>query len=135
MNATKLKLIGMALAAAVIVGCGTASMTGSPVYNVSGAPIDTYGKPVTMTDVERAIIRAGLALGWQMRPVKPGHIQGTLNLRTHTAVVDITYDTKSYNIAYKDSTNLDYNDGRIHRNYNGWIQNLEKGIRAQMAAI
>jgi hypothetical protein len=135
MNTNTLKLFSIAVAAAVIVGCGTASMTSNPIYNVSGAPIETFGKPITLTDVERAIIRAGLALGWQMRPLKPGHILGTLNVRTHTAVVDITYDTKTYNIAYKDSANLDYKDGQIHRNYNGWIQNLEKGIRAQMAGI
>lgn len=135
MHSNALKLIGIALTAAVMIGCGTAGMTGNPIYNVSGAPIETFGKPATMADVERAIIRAGLQRGWIMRPVKPGHILGTLNVRQHSAVVDITYDTKSYNIAYKDSSNLDYNDGRIHRNYNGWIQNLEKDIRAQMAGI
>lgn len=65
----------------------------------------------------------------------PGKISGTLKLRRHVAVVDIPYDTQSYSIKYVDSTELNYADGNIHKNYNGWIQNLEKGIRAQLMAL
>ena len=52
-------------------------------------------------------------------------------------MVDIKYDHKSYSIDYKDSTNLNHDaaKGQIHRNYNGWIQNLDKAIQAQLSAI
>jgi hypothetical protein len=47
-------------------------------------------------------------------------------------VVDIEHDAKSYSIKYRDSQNLNFADGQIHKNYNGWIQNLDKAIRAQL---
>ncbi len=117
--------LGLVLAA-LIAGCRTA-----PILNVVDAPV-VANKPASMADVQEAIRRAGAALGWQMESVKPGLMQGTLALRTHKAVVDIPYSTKAFSIRYKDSVNLDYTGENIHSNYNGWIQNLEKGIRAQL---
>jgi hypothetical protein len=35
----------------------------------------------------------------------------------------------------KDSTNLDYDGNTIHKNYNGWVENLDKAIRVQLAKI
>lgn len=77
-------------------------------------------------------MRAGKSAGWQMKEMKPGYIFGTLNVRKHVAVVDVNYSVKSYSIRYKDSTELNYDGGKIHPNYNGWIQNLDKAIRAQL---
>jgi hypothetical protein len=81
-----------------------------------------------------------MGLKWEMEVAAPGHIIGTLDLRKHVAVVDITYDTKTYSITYKKSTNLMMvsDDGTpvgIHPNYNGWIQNLNAAIRQQFVAI
>jgi hypothetical protein len=116
-----------AVAAAALAACV------QPIYNVKSAPVEAPGgKPPTMAEVEKAIVRAGSSLGWRMQPVKEGHVVGTLHLRAHTAVVDITYDTKTYNITYKDSMELNYDGTNIHKNYNGWIQNLDKGIRTQL---
>jgi len=52
-------------------------------------------------------------------------------------VVDIAYDTKAFSITYKDSSNLQYDAAKseIHKNYNGWVQNLENGIRAQLNVL
>lgn len=118
-------LLGLVLAASV-AGCRTA-----PVLNVENAPV-VANKTPTMQDVQSAITRAGAALGWKIEPVKPGLMQGTLNLRTHTAVVEIPYSTTAFSIRYKDSANLNYTGDSIHSNYNGWVQNLEKGIVAQL---
>ena len=110
--------------------------SGAPIYNVLSAPIPP-NPAATMENIEKAIMRAGLTLGWQIAPKGPGKAEGVLVLRTHRAVVDITYDTKSFSITYKDGLNLDYRekDKTIHSNYNGWIQNLEKGIRAQVTVL
>ena len=75
------------------------------------------------------------AYGWQMVPKGPGNIEGTLILREHRAVVDVRYDTKTYSIKYKDSSNLQYDGASIHKNYNGWIQNLDNGIRARLTGL
>ncbi len=70
-----------------------------------------------------------------MKSIAPGHILGVLHLRSHVAKVDITFDTKTFNIQYKDSVNLDYKteDGAntIHSNYNGWIHRLVAAIMSQ----
>jgi len=109
-------------------GCRTADL-----YNVRGAPGSS--KAVSLGDVETAIRRAGHRLGWQIVPQGPGRAEGTLVLREHRAVVDITYDTKSYSILYKDSSNLNYDGKTIHSNYNGWIQNLDKAISKELLAL
>jgi len=115
------------LSAVLLGGCRTA-----PVYNVTEAALPS-GKQHSMKDVEAAILRAGDKLGWTMRAVKPGEVQGTLALRTHVAVVSIPYSQKGYSIVYKSSENLNYDGTQIHSNYNGWIQNLERRINVELA--
>ena len=122
-------LKSFAAVAAVLLLTGFGS--GTPVYNVTSSfPVSPTA---TLEGLERAIMRGGILLGWDMQPVGPGKVQGILNIRTHRAVIDITYDIKSFSITYKDSVNLDYraSDNTIHSNYNGWIQRLERNIRAQ----
>ena len=125
--------LGLIIAAGILL---VAACAPAPVLNISKAPVQTVsGHKASLDEVGNAITRAGVALGWQMQTVKPGNIVGTLNLRGHTAVVDITYDTKTYSITYKDSTNLKYNGEKIHKNYNSWIQNLDRDIRAQLSTL
>ncbi len=80
------------------------------------------------------IRRAGAGLGWRMEPLAPGLVRGTLNLRTHQAVVDVPHDTQRFNIRYVSSSNLDHDGNAIHRTYNSWVQNLQNAIMAQPAA-
>jgi predicted small secreted protein len=126
---SKFMWVVAAFAMLAAAGCNTMQ----PVQDVVDAPITSPGKPLTMAEVQRAIERAGAGLGWQIKPVKPGQLTGQLDLRTHRALVDITHNTKTYNIKYRDSTDLGAKDGQIHRNYNGWVQNLDKAIRAQLS--
>lgn len=117
--------------------CGCVS---EEIYNVKDAPVTAFpGNELTLNQVGKAIVVAGVGLHWQMALAEPGHIVGTLNLRTHQAVVDVNYDTKFYSITYKSSKNLLIVDGNgnpsgIHRNYNSWIRNLDNAIRAQIVA-
>ena len=116
-----------------VMGC----RGGGQIYNVKDAPVTTAtGKEVTLDQVTKAIIAAGAGLNWSMAVVKPGQIVGTLNIRSHTAIVDIPYDTKTYSIIYKESVNLKYNADKqtIHENYRGWIQNLDNAIRGRLTA-
>ena len=85
-------------------------------------------------EVRSAILRAGAALGWQMKDEDSNKLVGTILLRDHSAVVEIPYTSSNYNINYRSSTNLQESGGSIHKNYNGWIQNLTRGINAQLTA-
>jgi hypothetical protein len=124
---SSLVLAGIVIA--MLGGCRSAG-----IYNVSAAPV-VANKAVSMDDVQKAIIRAGASLGWQMKPVEPGLIVGTLTLRTHMAMVNVKYDAKTYSITYKDSSNLDYTGDSIHKNYNGWVTNLDRGIQSQLSNL
>ena len=118
---------------AVIVGC----RSGGQLYQVKDAPVQTAtGKEPSLEEVQKAIIQAGAALGWTMALVKPGEIMGTLNVRSHQAVVSIPYTSKSYSILYKDSSNLKYDAEKqtIHENYTGWIQRLDGAIKSRLTA-
>ena len=129
-----------AFAAAILLS--TASLTANaacmrcdPIFNVADAPATSAsGKALTNEQVKQGIIRAGVALGWVMKEAGPGKLHGHLAVRKHTADIEIPYSSKGYSINYKGSTNLDEADGKIHKNYNGWIQNLSKGINAQLSA-
>ena len=114
----------------VLTGCGRAA----PIYNVESSPLNAP-ETATTAQIEQAIVKAGTGLGWEIKPDGPGHATGTLKLRTHVAIVDISYDTKSFSIKYKDSVNLNYSNGWIHPNYSSWVHNLEKAIREEATQI
>ena len=124
------KFAAVVIAAAALAGCNT-----MPIQNVSNAPVVTAtGKSLSNDQVRAAIVRAGGALGWQMREEGPGMLIGTLNLRKHTAIVAIPYSSRTYSVEYRSSVNLEEQNGTIHKNYNGWIQNLQQAINAQLSA-
>lgn len=121
-------LLTMLTAILMLTACRTA-----PVLNIDNAAIPEGPTPLTMTEIEGAIVKAGTGLGWSMSLIKPGHIVGTLNVRSHQAVVDVTYNEKDFNIDYKSSNNLKYNGKKIHHKYNNWVLNLEDAINNQIA--
>jgi hypothetical protein len=121
--------------AAFAIALFVAGCTSAPIMNVNEAAVSSAsGKSLTSDQVRSAIVRAGAALGWQMKDEKAGLLIGTLQLRSHTAVVEIPYSPTSYSIKYRSSVDLDEKGGNIHKNYNGWIQNLTRGINAQLSA-
>ena len=119
---------------ALCLGASTASWSAQLIQNVNDASV-VSSNPVQIAQVKTAIMVAGTSLGWKMDEVSPGLIQGTLNLRKHTAVVDVPYSTTKYSIVYKSSINLDEKDGQIHRNYNSWVQNLSKKIGTELLRL
>jgi hypothetical protein len=114
-----------------VAGCAP-----QPIYNVKESMVTSPAtNAVTKEQVRAAIIRAGGALGWIIKDEGPDKLSGTLVLRTHTAVVDIPYSPEKYSIVYRSSINLNEKGGKIHKNYNGWIQNLNKGINTQLSLL
>ena len=126
------KVVIPSVLAILLIACA-----GHPIHNVDNAPINVSNANYDLSDVTKAIQRAGAGLGWQMKEETPGHIVGTLYLRSHVAVVDVTYTLDEYSISYRESQNLNYDptNNTIHKNYNGWIQNLSRAIDAQVVAL
>lgn len=132
MSSKLLNVITVSALAVLLIACAP-----TPVRNVENAPVNVSSTNYDLSDVAKAIKTAGTGLGWQMKEQTPGHIVGSIYLRSHVAVVDITYTLDEFSINYKDSTNLKYNaaSNTIHKNYNGWIQNLTDAINKHLVRI
>jgi hypothetical protein len=125
--------IRFAIAAVIL---GLAACAAVPVYNVSNAPATgASGKALQASQVRQAIVTAGSPLGWSIADAGPGRLEGVLRRRDHTAVVDIPYSTTAYSNQFKSGENLKAADGNIHKNYNGWVQNLDRNIRAELSRL
>ncbi|MCF6308961.1 MAG: hypothetical protein L3J19_00575 [Sulfurimonas sp.] len=129
----KLGLIALVLSLS-FAGCRTASIQNVPEQSV--VTLSTK-KNISNDDVFKAILRAGVGLGWNVHKIEEGVAEATLHLRTHKAVVTIKYDTNTYTISYKESSNLKYDREKqtIHQNYNGWITNLNQAIQSQLTLL
>ncbi len=87
-----------------------------------------------LTDVRQAILEACPMTGWAPRDLGNNTIEATLFIRTHVAVVNITYSTSGYTIRYKNSSHLNADGTKIHSSYNRWVQNLSNNINAKLAS-
>ncbi|WP_207538038.1 hypothetical protein [Sabulicella rubraurantiaca] len=126
MTAQRRTLLLLALTLPAIAACGRQAAL---VSEVDGE----FQGPGNLSDRALQIRRAGASLGWSMSDFQPGLMRGTLNLRSHQAVVDIPYDRNRFRIRYVDSTNLNASAGTIHPNYNSWVQNLRNAIMRESA--
>lgn len=131
----RLRFNGISIFLVLMLAVFMAGCHSNPIMNVEDAAVVTNKSQTSMEDVKSAITRAGVSLGWVMKPTGSGSILATLNLRKHVAVVDIKYNTKTYSIIYKSSQNLGYDGKNIHRNYNGWVQRLDQAIQAQLSGL
>ena len=121
------------LALLSMIGC----RAGGQVYEVKDAPVQTAsGKPLTLEQVQKAIIDAGIKQTWIITPIKPGQMLGEYNVQSHQIHVLIPYTTKNYSILYKDSSNLRYDPEKrtIHVNYAKWIERLDNEIKMRLSA-
>ena len=131
MKTTLRTAVAVAAAALLVAACPTV-----PIQNLTDEPVASpSGKHFSATQVRSAIMTAGTSLGWRITDAGPGRLEGTLHLREHTAVVDIPYSATKYSILYKSSEKLDASGGNIHKNYNGWVQNLDRQIRAELSRM
>ncbi|ATF95539.1 Uncharacterised protein [Cedecea neteri] len=101
------------------------------------APIETVQNNVstghTETQVRAAILKAGLNRQWIMNDAGPGVINGRQQARDHRANIIVQYSANSYIIKYDSSVNLMAAEGKIHKNYNRWVHNLDKDIQMNLS--
>ena len=108
----------------------------APLKNVTDSAITTGSeKSASIQELGEAVIRAGGALGWRMQRIKPGHIVGTLFLKSLMAAVDITFNEDVYSIRYKNSSNLKYDGAEINPDYNEWIKKLDDSINREFSML
>lgn len=109
-----------------------------PVIDFINIPVSTTsGKALNAEQVKSAIQVAASLRSWSIATPHDGKLQGTLNVHgKHTVIVEITYTTAQYSIAYKDSSNMKFSmaNGQkvIHPGYNKWVQELNEAIRLEL---
>mgnify|MGYP000182553789 CR=1 FL=1 len=110
----------------LLAACKTA-----PVLNVNNEPVSKVSgqSNLTLEQVEKVIVGAAIKRGLKPRIVNPGLVEARLDLRQHTAIINIAFTPSAYSINYVDSQNLHYDNGKIHRNYNNWINGLSRDIQ------
>jgi hypothetical protein len=99
---------------------------------------DTIQVPgsATVEQVKRAIRKELYLKSWEIRETGAGQLQGQFRKgEKYSIVLDISFDAKTVNIRYKDSSGLNYGGREIHRTYNERVQDLEKAIRAELDAF
>lgn len=122
-------VLGLTFACALVSLAPTDALA-AKVLTIDSVPIDAS---LSLGEIEKRIKAAGTKRGWKSKTIAPGHIEAVIHVRTHIAKVDIKFDTTSYSIFYKDSKNLKYKEGKIHRAYNNWVTNLKNDIEVELS--
>jgi hypothetical protein len=112
--------LGLVLA---VTGCGHAAK----MYDV---PQQSIAEKKTKEQVYKAVMNGALTRGWEARKVTDGLVEATYARRNFSVTVDIKYSATSYDIEYKESQGLKYDENAqtIHKNYNSWVRNLKQSI-------
>ena len=89
--------------------------------------------PVTLkTDraqMQQAIVKTLVARQWTVQQITPNRVQAQITVRgQYHAEIDIPYSADHYRIQYRNSSGLDYKDGKIHKNYIRWVRLLDRDI-------
>ncbi|VVO26696.1 hypothetical protein [Pseudomonas fluorescens] len=107
----------------------TAGCTSKPILNTQhDLPANAQ---VSEEKMKTVIVNALQKREWTVQRLSPQLVQAEINVRNqYYAAIDIRYTRNSYAITYRDSRELGYKDGKIHRNYNRWVNNLDSDIMA-----
>ncbi|HEY0290077.1 MAG TPA: hypothetical protein VGC62_24225 [Pseudomonas sp.] len=102
-------------------------------------PIVTPNREVPATlqpdqaQMKQAILTTLVKRKWSVQRVSPDLIQAEITVRNqYHAEIDIVYTATHYQIKYRDSREMSYADGKIHKNYNRWVRLLDKGILREL---
>ncbi|MFQ6348743.1 hypothetical protein ACQRBV_07020 [Pseudomonas sp. R11F] len=107
----------------------TAGCTSKPVLNTQHDLV--AGPQVSEEQVKQVIVNALQKREWTVQRLSPQLVQAEITVRNQFhAEIDIRYTRNSYAITYRDSRDLGYKDGKIHRNYNRWVSMLDRDILA-----
>lgn len=107
----------------------TAGCTSKPVLNTLHELPAT--SQVSEEKMKQVIVAALQKREWTVQRLSPQLVQAEITVRGQFyAAIDIRYTRNSYAITYRDSRDLGYKDGKIHRNYNRWVSMLDRDILA-----
>ena len=79
--------------------------------------------------MQQAIVKSLVGRGWTVQKITPELVQAQITVREQFhAEIDIPYSATHYQIIYRNSSGLDYKDGKIHKNCIRWVRLLDRDI-------
>lgn len=123
MNKFKSAVVVVSLAL-ILAGCAKTAAINTPTTTIT--------TNTSADKVKEAILLAGKERNWIMTQVKSGVIEASYVPRGHSVRIRINYTAKSYTINYVSSDNMKAGDGKIHKNYNRWVNNLDVDIQSNI---
>lgn len=119
---------GLLISLTVVAAC----QRNQPIYSVTNHPVPVAARELPADRIERAIVEAAHAQGWQVEPIVPGQLRAKQGWRTHMMAVQISFSRDTYNIQHAYSSNLRETGDSIHRNYNTKVRALEAEIEKRL---
>ncbi|HZP92839.1 MAG TPA: hypothetical protein VFB20_08160 [Burkholderiales bacterium] len=131
------------LLATTLIAFAAAARDLPPVVDYENVAVVTgSGKPASTEAVGVAISNAaaGGRRVWALKRMAPDKVRATYNQGRYAASVDIEYSDKAYSIHYVGSNNLhaatdEKGQKLIHGSYNKWVEELQRGIKAELGKL
>ena len=126
---------------ALLISVASLGLFGSSAVLARSATVENIRTPIPFTQnlslekVREAVIRGGLAKGWQVVGEKNQTITLKYVKKIHVAACDVHYSTKEFSITINPMTTLISGPDKVHPKYNQWVRNLNKHILAQLFAL
>ncbi|MEO4048533.1 hypothetical protein AAFN46_15765 [Pseudomonas sp. CAU 1711] len=79
-----------------------------------------------------ALIRALVRCKWSVEQEEANRILARIDFRGHSASITLDYVADRYDIRYRDSHDLDYENGKIHKRYNALVKKLNRAIQQEV---
>lgn len=113
------------------------STTGCSPAKIYDVPKQEVVQKVSKNDLYKAIIKTAYLRGWEVKKVEDGLLNAIYKKPKFSVTVAISYTDNSYDIDYKESEGLMYDEKEqsIHKNYNTWVKTLEREINARLISI
>jgi hypothetical protein len=128
--------------AAMLIAFGALASDTAPLVNYDNVPVLTGSGKAASTQAVGVAISNAAASGkrvWNVTRMAPDKLRASYNVRQHAVVVDIGYSEKAYSIDYAGSDNMGYGEANgqqmIHPFYNNWVEELQRGIKAELSKL
>lgn len=87
----------------------------------------------SLQEIDSSLRRAASDRGWVLKAAGENAYLAKLQVRSHIAVVKITYDQNMMTVRYVKSDDLDYDGENIHKKYHMWVDRLFASVKQRLA--
>lgn len=125
-------LLRATLLVASLSAAGLAVARSSNMVELGRQAVSATANPLTADAMRQAIIAGGSTHRWKPVSDQPGLLTLEADSGQHQVVVDVAYDAQGWQITYKSSVNMNYEQTdkktSIHPKYNKWVEELNGDI-------